>query len=505
MYDKELAEKNGIPGAIEEAARNVGETFQDPRPAYSNPAVSRNDDALRKEVCMSELYRTFWPKLQAEALEAAAKKTPGKLLAGLKGCRKIKLTLLNRLGELDVSGPQMSAVLYLARNQNISGHTCTNAHILCGAIHCSLSTFPDLMRWLMDHEIITAFKSAGSVRDEDAIWYVQLNGNNFITGYSGENHYVSLAPEIFASASFMAMDPVEKYIVLKVFYENAPERGTTTEEWNDFYARYHNVTPIFYHYLIEDCVRWSGKSREFCEKAYQTIQERWNIIRTERPVNLSPRGMWDREDLFADIPIEDAIIRHSDGFTYLTNLVLAVLEEEGIHLAKRFYENREACNPADLILLYAREEQTRLKEVYRGILGADFKRGELSRAEDKEQAMLEIYLLEEPFRRFVYDSTHYADEFGFDCEKGTYYPLHRRLSRSTLLTSCRMLPSFAMPIIMDIAASYRCLELWAERMDIKLDDVNLLHALQEMLDIVRHGTCRRGNLPAKILYRNRMR
>lgn len=430
--------------------------------------------------------------MSARPKKQTVNRTDIKLNGNVCECRKIKMSLVDKMGKSQLSKMEMSAVIYLAEHQTADGYVETNCNIMCPAIDCNKSYFMDILHSLEKGGFISAVRSTGQYKCDNGVWKIRLIDNDLSEERSGEdNRYVTLAPAIFSSEYFFDLRPIEKYIVLNAFSNLHSDFTMPVRKWNNFVSRekYYPVA-IDYKDLIARCEEWSGRTRSACLKALKKIRERWDIATPEE--KHTDNGLNNGEILrILRIPKEDAVIRESDNYVYLTNLVMAALEEENVHLAEIYYSEPEEKRVKffESFLRLAGKDQDKINIAGNNLRLADqIRYFAIKAGKYDEEAKRRICELEADADDICYRATHISLEFRYDKVHECYSPVTTRQTMSTIVLTSKEMPVLIKLCVMDLVSAYRFLRHWTVHiMHLSLSDIDVLRALEKTLEIVRYA------------------
>ena len=414
-----------------------------------------------------------------------------------EGCRKLSWKMIEKMGEVRLSRMQMNAIIQLALHQDEKGITYTNNHIMCSALGCNESYFMDIMHFLEDHKLICMDRSADWRHHKKGVWRVKLVDNSFAGGYKEGNTYVRIGHGFFQSERFFEMSPAAKYMTFHIFYDlgHFKKRDLEGEACVDGYW----PAIVGYKQLINETAKWAGYSTDTCRAAFRSVANTWKV----KPVTGKRLGNRRDKETEVCLPKEDVVFKDTDGYTYASNIILAVLEEEGVSFSEIMKVQRNPNGLAGLILKYEKKMKGELEkagEEYRnaehlmGLKDGDGKlmRETVGKAEECAQPFMEIFK----------GVTMHAQKAFYNQPDMLFVGKDYKKTDSQVLGAVGTLPLWAKMVVPAIITSCKWLEAIAALKKLDLRNYNVIKILEEFMETLLCGKRRKRGYLFRTVYRN---
>lgn len=238
------------------------------------------------------------------------------------GSQKLSDELLEQMGVCGVSKLEMDTLIFLAKHQNKEGKAYCNLHIIQNAIHCSKSSFMDLMHKLEAKGLITYKRSADARTCKTGVYEVTLVHNNFLWASYKDQTYTRLNHCIFSTEKFMGLPPVGKFIMITVI------RDLDCLDKDELGARKHATAELDYEWLMELCMDWNGCAKRTFLYSLKKVRKNYHVTFEKR---YNPDKRRPTKHVVFRLDNEDIRFGDSDNFTMLGNITNAAFEEKGLH------------------------------------------------------------------------------------------------------------------------------------------------------------------------------
>lgn len=316
----------------------------------------------------------------------------------IQGCQKLSLKMLEKMGALGCSKYEMNFLISLASVQSASGIAYSNLHMMRKEIGCSNASFMTIMHKLSNKGLITFTRSVDYHIEKSGIYRIDLVYNHFDDDDFIKNPYIRIGHGIFRTEKFYALPVVAKFLFLMTFYDLRELKKSEFKSWN---------APFYIEYLKmkESAIKWNGCSERTFRHAVYTIKKAYTgKYRLMESIDLKHPNM--TVEIHLD-PSEIAF-QSSDMFAYLSNILSAMGEEEGLHMCEEFLDPSQM---AELIVRNRKQAEkivSEAKKKYDTALQIMNTTGAVGNKKQAEQ----VHEMFADYRKIEQSLTEYPEEFG---------------------------------------------------------------------------------------------